>query len=865
MGFASLFKLISRTPAKTVERPAPPQDPAILTQAVDVATAVVESRAGAATIDEYFRLGDAYLALGEYLSKRSQWGARDAAVHALHNATAIYLKHPCAKLSRSASLYADVLQVSQTDPWEESEIALQLCLIALEQREVTGEQKATLEYKAGVLFLKRMITEKGRFEYMRLRPQGNGTVSMMAGSGFMKSQNLEKAATYLAQARKYFKGRKYLMEEAEVSVAIAELWLAGHHKGIPGGPASDRDALAMIRHARDLFENETEVKRAWNAERALARWLISEQLDASLQNPEEAAAMLQAQWERGALDALEDRVTYAQALLRLQRRRDPHALEQLERLVSEPVRSGLIAPLARMRLHLLLADSYQLVMRDKESLTQYELCTEAEAHLLNASLSPESRNMIVMETQRAYARGIRTYLWAERLDKLVLFADRFLSRDGVEDARTLPRKAPQSIPAELSLAEKQLLKTLRSEIAAILDASNSYERLNHSFAAKHCHRELAKVWAAMEDIPGCDDYLQFRRGVPLKWEEVERWLDCHVLPVALAVLVPHAEELIVVLCATGVAPQSVAWEMSMQELGGIVSEWREQTEAAERGDFNAAVEILPKLQPAVQWLADRSKGCSRLYLMPAAGLSGVPLHAIEAGDGPLIAQVPVAYVQSLWLLIRGSYQPSPIPQEPTAMVAGNLTENLESSALEATQIARLLDTRERLGRDIDKQALLAALESCNIVHIASHGSYLHFAAMANGIPLHGGDSLTADDLQFHTLSAQLLTISACSLARIRTTSTGSAIGFALSCVFSGVGSVLLAQWEVEDSATQAFMTSFYFQLLASGDENGSNLDPVAALQSVVSDFIAQGKPPHVWAPFVLYAGNSQQERHEPVQ
>ena len=456
--------------------------------------------------------------------------------------------------------------------------------------------------------------------------------------------------------------------------------------------------------------------------------------------------MLKNQWDRGALDALEDRVIYAQALLRLQRRHDPHALAQLERVVSEPVRSGLIAPLARMRLHLLLADGYQLVMRDKESLTQYELCMKAETHLLNVSLSPESRNMIVMETQRTYARGIAAYLWAGQLDKLVLFADRFLSRDGVEDARTLPRKAPQSIPAELSLAETQLLKNLRSEIAAILEVSNSYERLNHSFAAKHYHRELAKVWAAMEDIPGCDDYLRFRRGVPLEWEEVERWLGSHVQPVALAVLVPHVEELIVVLCATGVTPRAMAWKISMQELGGIVSQWREQTEAVERGDIPAATQFLPQLQPVAQWLTDRVNGCSRLYLMPSAGLIGVPLHAIETGAGPLIAQVPVAYVQSLWLLIRGSYQPSPIPQEPSALVAGNLTEDLESSALEVAQIGRLLETRPVVGRAVDKQVLLTALESCNIVHIASHGSYMDWAAMNNGIPLHGGDSLTAYDL-----------------------------------------------------------------------------------------------------------------------
>ena len=172
-------------------------------------------------------------------------------------------------------------------------------------------------------------------------------------------------------------------------------------------------------------------------------------------------------------------------------------------------------------------------------------------------------------------------------------------------------------------------------------------------------------------------------------------------------------------------------------------------------------------------------------------------------------------------------------------------------------VAQLLDVEPGIGRSVKREDMLAALKTCDIVHIAGHGSFADVAAMSSGVAFHGDVAVTASDIQFLSLSAPLLVLSACNLGRVRTSSDTNAIGFPLTCIFSGVGTALLAQWEVGDAGTRKFMSSFYIHLLASGD--AGQLDPVVALQSTMLDFIEAGEPPVAWAPFAMYVGSSQEE------
>ena len=365
---------------------------------------------------------------------------------------------------------------------------------------------------------------------------------------------------------------------------------------------------------------------------------------------------------------------------------------------------------------------------------------------------------------------------------------------------------------------------------------------------------LDELWLPMEGMDGTEEYLSYRRGKPLEWDEVDRWLNASAAPVAVAAVIPHARELLVVLYVTGQKPDLLAWDLQLEDLHRAVQRWRVGLRAIEAGEAPAPAGFLPELQGVAEWLAKRTEGVSRLYILATAGMHAVPLHAVETGSGPLVAHVPVAYLPSLWLLIRSAGCTRPLPDEPRAFVAGNLTEDLPDAAKEAVLVAQLLDAEPGIGRSVKREDLLAALDTCDVVHIAGHGSFVDISAMSSGLAFYGGGEVTASDIQFLSLSAPLLVLSACNLGRVHTSSDTNAIGFPLACIFSGIGSALLAQWEVDDAVTRKFMSSFYIHLLASGD--AGRLDPVAALQSTMLDFIAANEPPVAWAPFAMYLGST---------
>lgn len=808
----------------------------------------------AATAEDRNRLAAAYLNLGEYLANIPGTQALDSAAKALHNATALQLNGQGNNLARAAELYAGVLQRMARDPWEEGELALQLYLLALSQPHALGAYKAVLQYRAGDGFLRRMTTDTGVFEYMDVLPEGEELASVGMGSGLVKFQNLSMAAEHLGRASEYFSSGDFAVEAAQVQVALAELVLqGGSADGVSLAPRNKSEAIQALRTACDVFSDQMKFEKLAKARRILAGWLASEKLPDELRDYGNAQAILEAQWREGLLSEWEDRVQYARVLLQLQRRSFSGSLERMRMLTADEEGATPGPTLARLQLHSILGDAYQLALDEEQSLRHYLLCVEADKVLINASVSPESRNMVAAESQRAYVMAIRACIALGELEKVVLLADRFVSRDRVEDARFLRRMAPAGIPVSLRAREDEELQKLRAGLGGLIEADNSFQRMNHSFAIQQCRRTLDELWQAMEGIEGTDDYLRYRRGKPLEWEEVKCWLDSSPTPIAVAVLVPHERQVLTVLYVSGRKPAWTTLDLGIQDLAKAVETWRDGMSIESLQSAPAHAGFLPELEGLAKWLADNTKFVSRLYLLPTAGLYGVPLHAVDTGAGPLLAQMPVAYLPSLWLLIRSVGLTKPLPDEPSAFVAGNLTEDLPDAAEEAFLVAQALDVHPRLGRSVKKEEVLTALQACDVVHIAGHGSYSGIAAMNSGIPLHAGAAVTARDIQFLSLSAPLLVLSACDLGRVHTSSGTNAIGFPVACMFSGVGSALLAQWEVEDDFTRMFMQSFYVHLLENGQACG--LDPVAALRSTMLEFIAAGEPPVAWAPFAIHVGS----------
>lgn len=113
-----------------------------------------------------------------------------------------------------------------------------------------------------------------------------------------------------------------------------------------------------------------------------------------------------------------------------------------------------------------------------------------------------------------------------------------------------------------------------------------------------------------------------------------------------------------------------------------------------------------------------------------------------------------------------------------------------------------------------------------------------------------GYKLYARDILEQSLSADLVTISACRGAGERTYAGEGLVGFAWAFLRAGAQRVIAGLWDVDDRSTAALMGRVY-EKLADGSSPG------AALRSAKLEMIRSGTPtakPYYWAPFQLFVG-----------
>ena len=169
---------------------------------------------------------------------------------------------------------------------------------------------------------------------------------------------------------------------------------------------------------------------------------------------------------------------------------------------------------------------------------------------------------------------------------------------------------------------------------------------------------------------------------------------------------------------------------------------------------------------------------------------------------------------------------------------------------EAEMVGRLLGVQPLLGECATKQAVLQAIHSVSLMHFAAHGNAergeiaLSPIRTANSIPQEEDYLLTMSDISKVQLRAKLVVLSCCHSGRGMIRKEGI-IGIARAFLGSGVRSVLVASWAIEDTATEQLMSRFYEHL--TGGESASESLHQAMKWMRNNDFTK----PSQWAPFML--------------
>jgi CHAT domain-containing protein len=213
----------------------------------------------------------------------------------------------------------------------------------------------------------------------------------------------------------------------------------------------------------------------------------------------------------------------------------------------------------------------------------------------------------------------------------------------------------------------------------------------------------------------------------------------------------------------------------------------------------------------------------RVIFIPQAALFLVPFPALQNAQGQyLIEQHTLSTSSSIHALALTQAQPQTLPFSPNLAIVGNPTmpmfesqplKPLPGSEKEAIALAQLFNAKALIGSQATKSAVLQQMQNASIIHLATHGLLdtvkgnfpgaiaLAPTAQDNGL-------LSSSEIFNLKLNANLVVLSACDTGRGDITGDG-VVGLSRSFIASGVPSVVVSLWAVDDDSTAVLMQHFY--------------------------------------------------------
>ena len=262
-------------------------------------------------------------------------------------------------------------------------------------------------------------------------------------------------------------------------------------------------------------------------------------------------------------------------------------------------------------------------------------------------------------------------------------------------------------------------------------------------------------------------------------------------------------------------------------------------------------------------VVDDFLGEPEILIFPDRSLNKIPFAALKDEKGRYLSET-FRIRHSPSLTIHTLIQERPVNgcSDTSVLIVGDpdvvyvrpRLYQLPFARREAEMIAGLLGVQPLLGCQATKQAVLEEMRSAGLIHFAAHGDAERGEiALAPERPvnriLHGDDFvLKMSDISEVQLSAKLVVLSCCHSAYGHIRAEGVE-GIARAFLGSGARSVLVAQWALDDKATEKFMGRFYKHLVCGKSASES-------LHQAMKWMRENGFPEvRQWAPFKLIGDN----------
>ena len=260
---------------------------------------------------------------------------------------------------------------------------------------------------------------------------------------------------------------------------------------------------------------------------------------------------------------------------------------------------------------------------------------------------------------------------------------------------------------------------------------------------------------------------------------------------------------------------------------------------------------------------------SRVILVPDGQLHGLNFETLPVHGHYWIDTVTLSIAPSLNILLAGAPAERPRPNHsPSMLLIGDAEPTAEfhklpSAAAEMASVARFFPQGTVLrGADATPATYLKAADRQSYIHFAAHASAVAERPLDSAVilsPDAAGKSdgrLTARDLLNQPSHAELVTISACRSAGVRSYRGEGPVGLAWVFLQSGAHGVVAGLWDANDAATADLMNGFY-EHLAHGERAP---DALRAAKLALLHTGSRFSRPYYWAPFQYYQGAGHTRR-----
>ena len=318
----------------------------------------------------------------------------------------------------------------------------------------------------------------------------------------------------------------------------------------------------------------------------------------------------------------------------------------------------------------------------------------------------------------------------------------------------------------------------------------------------------------------------------------------------------------------GILPQQKCEDRSLSET--IPMSLHDENEADLRGEDTKETErrlsvcFKVIIAPVADLLTE-----SEIIIVPERSLYRVPFAALRDKPGgkclaetfririvpslttlKLIQDCPVDYHSQTGALVVGD------PKVGRAHYRGEIHNftSLTGARKEAEMIGQLLGVQPLLGERATREAVLQAINSVSLIHIAAHGNpdrgeiALSPRPCSSNIPKEEDYLLRISDISKVKLRAKLVVLSCCHSGRGEIKVEG-VIGIGRTFLASGARSVLVTLWAIEDEATEQFMRRFYKHLVDGLSASECLHQAMKWLRDIGFTKVSQ------WAPFMLIGDN----------